>query len=169
MDMFWPFLGIAAFTGGLLTLIVFTAWPASRRLLLWLVLTAGFFGFMLLLEKTAGRPAAWNIFALVFIGLSAWHSQKILQKTFWRDPEDWDGHAPQNPEEEAFSDALKVTINHVTGLRNGLVLSGPFDERYLADLGEADLDALAADLAARDPRGVTLLESYRDWRRNAAS
>ncbi|BCW88970.1 hypothetical protein sos41_21240 [Alphaproteobacteria bacterium SO-S41] len=164
MEMHWIFLGIAAFTGGLITLIVYDKWTTRRRLLLWAILTVAFFGFMLLLEYLWGYGAAWNIFAFVFIGLTAFHSQKVLQKTFMREPQLWEGHPTQNPETEEFSDALKLTTNHLTGHRSGLVLAGPFDERYLADLTAVELDALAGDLAARDPKAAGLLTAYREWK-----
>lgn len=164
MGVDWLFLGVAAFAAALVALVAYERLDRRRKALLFLFLTIGFFALMELVMHSWGYGAAWNIFALVFIGLGAYHSEKVWMKMFWRERQDWEGHPTQNPETEEFSDVLKLTTNHLTGQRHGLVLSGPYDERYLADLSDSDLNGLAADLAARDPKGAAMLAAYRTWK-----
>lgn len=66
---------------------------------------------------------------------------------------------------------LAMTLDHGSGGLAGTVRQGRFQGRRLADLPQADLMALAAELAS-DPQSVALLESYLDrvhpaWRQAA--
>ncbi len=168
MPMDAVYAGLALLMGLIFAAMSFENWPLQRRVLLGAIIAATVFGLMLLMDRKLGVAAGWNVFALMFIGGSAWQAQRVYEKTFFREAQPWDGHKPQNPETEEFSDGLLLTTHALTGAMHGVVLSGAFRRRELGDLSGAELDELAAGLAQRDQHGIALLTKYRNWKQSAS-
>ncbi len=59
---------------------------------------------------------------------------------------------------------VEMELDHDSGAMAGSVLAGAHAGRRLDDLRETDLQALMAELAARDADGLRLLEAYLDRR-----
>lgn len=69
---------------------------------------------------------------------------------------------------------LRMSLEHDTGAMTGLVLKGPFEGRYLAELAFDGLLGLLADCRRHDNQAAALLETYldrtagEDWRERQA-
>ena len=57
---------------------------------------------------------------------------------------------------------LRMSLNHDTGVMDGVVLEGAFKGHRLAELGPGDLMALLAECLAEDPQSASVLEAYLD-------
>jgi hypothetical protein len=57
---------------------------------------------------------------------------------------------------------LRMTLDHASGVMEGVVVAGPFKGRRLAELSPAQLLDLLAELRLRDADSAALLETYLD-------
>jgi hypothetical protein len=57
---------------------------------------------------------------------------------------------------------LRMTLDHASGVMEGVVVAGPFKGRRLAELSPAQLFDLLAELRLRDADSAALLETYLD-------
>jgi len=57
---------------------------------------------------------------------------------------------------------LRMSLNHETGVMDGVVLEGAFKGHRLAELGPDDLMALLAACRAQDAQSASVLEAYLD-------
>ncbi|NKE45805.1 molecular chaperone DnaJ [Roseomonas frigidaquae] len=134
-----------------------------------LALFAGGFGLVLLVALLATGRAGQAFWALALFGPLVWRwvQARRVAGTFARG-----GAASPGQASEVETTLLAMTLDHDSGRMTGRVKAGHFGG---SDLGELDLPALLAlmaELAARDPDGMPLLEawldrSHPDWRQAA--
>lgn len=63
---------------------------------------------------------------------------------------------------------LRMTLDHDSGVMNGIVLSGPYQGQTLDSLNLAQLTALLSSLQTQDQQSAALLEAYLDRVHGAA-
>jgi len=121
----------------------------------------------LLLWSGRGPQALW---ALVLFGPAIWRWVQGIRaaRTFARG-----GSASPGQASDVETTHLAMGLDHDSGRMFGRVKAGRFEGKDLADLDLPLLLDLMAELAARDPEGVPLLEAWLDrahpeWREEAA-
>jgi DnaJ-domain-containing protein 1 len=166
--MAWLALGALLLVGlfGLAKLFA-EAKPAQvKRALVWF---AGGLGAVLVVALLATGRAGQAFWALALFGPAAW---RIIQArraagTFARG-----GAASAGQASDVETAHLAMGLDHDSGRMTGRVKAGRYAGADLADLDLPDLLALLAELAALDPDGAPLLETWLDrshpeWRQQA--
>jgi hypothetical protein len=130
----------------------------------------GLLGAVLLAALLASGRGAQALWAMILFGPAVW---RIVQgwraaRTFARG-----GAASSGGASDVETAHLEMGLDHDTGRMWGRVRQGRFKGKELADLDLPGLLDLMAELAARDPEGMPLLEawldrSHPDWREAAA-
>ncbi|MGG5821559.1 hypothetical protein [Falsiroseomonas sp. HW251] len=166
--MTWIIVGLIALTAVLGLLRVFAdAKPAQvKTAAVW---GGGIIGALLLgllLWSGRGVQALWS---LLLFGPAIWRTVKGIgaARTFARG-----GSASPGQESDVETSHIAMGLDHDSGRMFGRVKAGRFEGADLAELDLPRLLDLMAELAARDPEGVPLLEAWLDrahpdWRDQA--
>ena len=151
----WLVLGIAVVIG--LVLIgrgLFGLDPKKAvKVLVWVLVIAGAVLGLIILART-GASLAFILFGLILPLILRWRSLR----QFFRNMK---GPSPGQSTgvETRF---LRMSLEHDSGILDGLVLDGEFRGRRLSELSPDELKALLSECRVEDPQSATVLEAYLD-------
>jgi hypothetical protein len=154
--MLWLGIGAAALLGVLTLLYVFVhSSPASiKRAAVWGLGSLGVVFLAVMLLSGRGANALWALFMFGPALVQAFRS--------WRAKQAFARPGPEGEASGVETATLAMRLDIASGAMSGRVLRGDFAGRDLASMDRAELLALLADCAARDPESVPLLEAWLD-------
>ena len=167
--MTWIILGLISLVAVLGVLRAFVdAKPAQvKTTAIWAGALLGIVLLTALLASGRGAQALWS---LILFGPVIWRWVQGLRaaRTFSRG-----GNASAGQASDVETSHIAMGLDHDSGRMFGRVKAGQFEGRDLADLDLSLLLELLAELAAREPEGVPLLEAWLDrahpdWREQAS-